>query len=48
VCTGSVRQVDRCRDGRVMLEREVNFLGRQCKLGKLVFVNVIVIRHTLS
>jgi hypothetical protein len=40
VCAGSVRQVGRCRDGRVMLEREVNFLGRQRDLGKQVFVRV--------
>lgn len=40
MCAGSVRQVGHCRDGRVMLEKEVNFLGRQRDLGKQVFVRV--------
>jgi hypothetical protein len=45
VCAGSVRQVGRYRDGRVMLEREVNLLGRQRGLGKPVFVRV---QHAVS
>lgn len=38
MCTGSVRQMSRNRDGRGMLEMVINFLGRQRGLRKDAFL----------
>lgn len=36
--------MDRCRDGRVMLEKQVNFLGHQHGLGK----QCLRVQHAVS